>query len=52
LSKPLNWILNQAFEVALQSTSFSSAGDLWSKQYERKINYVLSKVPIEELFIV
>jgi len=52
LSRPLAWLINQGFDAVLKSNTKSEVGEVWSKQYERKVSNVLSKVPIEELFIV
>lgn len=51
LSRPLAWLVNQGFDVVLRSSIKSYVGDVWTQYYEKKINNVLTKVPIEELFI-
>ncbi|KAL7024880.1 hypothetical protein ACKWTF_013231 [Chironomus riparius] len=52
LSRPLAWLINQGFDVVLRSSIKSYVGDVWTQHYEKKVNNVLNKVPIEELFIV
>ncbi|XP_070507619.1 circadian clock-controlled protein daywake-like [Chironomus tepperi] len=52
LSRPVVWLLNQGFDVVLGSSLKSYVGDVWTQFYEKKINNVLNKVPIEELFLV
>ncbi|KAL7024873.1 hypothetical protein ACKWTF_013227 [Chironomus riparius] len=52
LSRALNWILNKSFDLILSCSMKSYVGDVWTEYYEKAINAVLSKVPIEDLFIV
>ncbi|XP_070491873.1 circadian clock-controlled protein daywake-like [Chironomus tepperi] len=46
------WLVNASFDLVIKSTLKSYVGDLWTVYYEKAINRVLTKVPIEELFIV
>ncbi|XP_070507618.1 circadian clock-controlled protein daywake-like [Chironomus tepperi] len=51
LSRALTWLVNQGFDAVLRSSIKSYVGDVWTQYYEQKINNVLNKVPIEELFL-
>ncbi|KAL7024879.1 hypothetical protein ACKWTF_013230 [Chironomus riparius] len=51
LSRSIVWIINQGFDVVLKSSMKAYVGNVWTKFYENKINTVLNKVPIRELFL-
>ncbi|KAL7024870.1 hypothetical protein ACKWTF_013225 [Chironomus riparius] len=51
VSPAVNWLVNASFDLVIKSSLKSYVGDLWTVYYEKAINAVLTKVPIEELFL-
>jgi len=44
--------MNTSYDIVLKSSLKSYVGDVWGSFYEKKVDNVLNKVPIEDLFLV
>ncbi|KAL7024864.1 hypothetical protein ACKWTF_013224 [Chironomus riparius] len=51
IGRTINWIMNTSFDIVLKSSLKSYVGDVWGSLYEKRINEVFNKVPIQDLFL-
>lgn len=51
VSSLLVWTINKSFGTLMKSSFKSYMGDEWGTYYEKTTNDVLTKVPIEDLFL-